>query len=118
MSDESLVRQLMASAKCEVCGQCYEEDNISVLGHDTGMWVLQVNCGACHSQSLIAALVEEEDCTGDGTTEVPVENISDLTDYELEAFRDRVVTGDDFLDMYNFLEGFRGNISQLFRPAS
>ncbi len=116
MSDESFVRQLMASAKCEVCGQPYEENNINVLGHEEEMWVLQVNCGACHSQSLIAALIDEGPATEENTNS-PIEEISDLLDYEQEEFKDRIITGNDFLDMCNFLNGYEGNFSQLFRRA-
>ncbi len=107
MSDESLIRQLTASLKCEVCGQFYSEDDISVLGHDEYFWLLQVRCNACHSQSLFAALVEEE------TNEALSEVIIDLIETEVEKFQECVITADDVLDMFNFLNEFQGDISQL-----
>lgn len=107
MSEENLVRQLMASAKCDVCGRSFEEDDIKILGHDENIWVLEVNCGTCHAQSMLAALKDEE------VVEKSVEEISDLLETELEQFGDVVITGDDVLDMHIFLENFEGDIFQL-----
>ncbi len=107
MSDESLIRQLTASLKCEVCGQLYAQDDVSVLGHDENIWVLQVSCAACHSQSMLAALVEEE--ANEGLPEA----IIDLLETEVGKFQDCVITSDDVLDMLIFLHDFQGDISQL-----
>jgi hypothetical protein len=109
LSDENLVKQFLTSTKCEVCGQCYQEDNISILGHDENMWVLQVCCGSCHSQSLLAALMDEDEDTGSTKVEI----LTDLLETELEKFTETVVTADDVLDMCIFLAGFRGSFSQL-----
>ena len=104
--DKSLIKRLMASMNCGVCGQCYEVDNISVLGHQQDLWFLNAFCSACHTRCLVAAIVEEG--------RVP-KVITDLTEAELERFRNMdTLTADEVLDMRNFLKDFNSDFSQLF----
>ena len=104
--EESLIKKLVASIKCGVCGQRYGADNIRILGHRRDVWYLRALCPACHTQSLVAAVIQEDKLS---------EVITDLTEGELEKFRDAgIVTADDVLDMHNFLKGSSGDFSQLF----
>ncbi len=104
--EENLIKRLMASIECGVCGQHYEVDNINVLGHSEDLWFLRALCAACHAQSLVAAVVKESE-----TLEV----ITDLTEAELDKFRNESgLTADDALDIHNFLKDFNGNFSRLF----
>ena len=103
---ESLIKKLMASMKCGVCGQHYEVDNIEVLGHEENLWFLRVLCVACHTQYLAAAVIKEGKAP---------EVITDLTEAELDKFRDMGrLNADEVLDMHNFLKGFGGDFSHLF----
>ena len=103
--EESLIKKLMASIKCGVCGQCYEIDNIGVLGHHQDLWFLRASCSACHTQCLMAAVIGEE-------REPKV--ITDLTEAELDRFRDAsMLSADEVLDMHNFLKDFDGDFSRL-----
>ena len=104
--EESLIKKLVASVKCSVCGQRYKAGNIDVLGHEEDLWFLRVSCPACNTQYLMAAIIRE-----DGVSEV----ITDLTEAELDRFRnmDRLIP-DDVLDMHNFLKDFDGDFSQIF----
>ena len=104
--EESLIKKLVASVKCSVCGQHYEAGNIDVLGHEEDLWFLRVSCSACNTQYLVAAIIREG--------RVP-EVITDLTEAELDRFRNMdKLTPDDVLDMHNFLKDFDGAFSQLF----
>jgi len=104
--EESLIKRLVASVKCGVCGQRYELENISILGHRQDLWYMEAHCSACHTQSLVAVVVK-----ADGLREV----ITDLSDTELDKFKDMgVLTADDVLDMHNFLKEFSGDFSQFF----
>ncbi len=104
--EEGLIKRLIASIKCGICGQCYEVDNISILGHRQSLWYLRALCSACHTQCLLAAVIKED--------RLP-EFITDLTNAELDKFRDiGVLTADDVLDMHNFLRDFRGDVPRLF----
>ena len=77
--EENLIKRLMASIKCSVCGQCYEVDDIDVLDHREDLWFLRVICSACHDQCLVAAVIKEGKVS---------EVITDLTEAELDRFRD------------------------------
>jgi len=104
--EEGLIKKLMASIKCGVCGQHYEVANIDVLGHQESLWFLKAFCPACHTQCLVAAVIKEDR---------PPEVITDLTKAELDKFEDMgVLTADDMLDMHNFLKDFSGDYFQLF----
>ncbi len=106
LMEETFVKRLMASIKCAVCGQCYETDNISVLGHYEDLWFLRILCSSCHNQCLVAVVIKEN--------RVP-EVVTDLTETELDRFREGgILTADEMLDMHNFLKDFSGGFSQLF----
>ena len=104
--EENRIKKLMASIKCGVCGQHYEVDNVSVIGHQQDLWFLSAFCSACHTQCLVAAVVKEG--------RVP-EVITDLSEAELERFRNAgTLTTDEVLDMHSFLKDFDGDFSRLF----
>ena len=102
--EEGLIKRLMASMKCESCGQHYEVYNIDVLGHREDLWFLRVHCSACHTQCLVAAIVKENRMS---------EVVTDLSEIELDKFKDNVIVTDDVLNMHNFLKNFDGNFSRL-----
>ena len=104
--EEELIKRLMTSIKCGVCGRCYEVDDINILGHHQELWFLGAFCPACHTWCLVAAVVKRD--------KVP-ELVTDLTEVELSKFENGdVITVDEVLDMHNFLKNFNGNASQLF----
>jgi hypothetical protein len=106
MVNDSVIKKLMSSVKCAVCGQCYGEGDVKILGHQEDLWFLDVTCSACHAHCLMAAAIKEETA--------PVV-ITDLTEDELEKFRNAdVLTADEVLDMHSFLMDFDGNFSRLF----
>ena len=103
--EEGLIKKAMGSMKCGVCGQCYEPGNISVLGHEEGLWFLSVFCPSCQTQYLVAAVIRQ------GKT---LEVVTDLTKAELDKFKDAAsLTTDEVLDMHNFLKDFDGDVSRL-----
>ncbi len=106
MVNESIIKKLMSSIKCVVCGQRYKEDGIKILGHQEDLWFLGASCSACHTRCLVAAVIK-----GNMAPEV----ITDLTEAEQEKFRnmDRL-TADEVLDMHNLLKDFDGDIPRLF----
>jgi len=103
--EEKFIKRLMASMKCDSCGQHYEMYNIDVIGHREDLWFLKVLCSACHTQCLVAAVVKED--------RIP-EAVTDLARAELDKFKDNVIEADDVLNIHNFLKNFDGDFSQLF----
>jgi len=109
MVNESVIKKLMSSIKCAVCGQRYEEDGIKILGHQEDLWFLGVSCSVCHTRCLAAAVIKEDKAP---------QVITDLTGADQGKFRnvDRL-TADEVLDMHNFLKNFDGDFSRLLTPS-
>lgn len=104
--EENLVKRLMASIKCNICGQRYEVDDISIIGHEDDLWFLGVFCAACHTRYLVAAEIKED---------IVSKVITDLNEAEPDSVgKVAGLTGDDVLDMHNFLKEFDGDFSRLF----
>ena len=102
--EENIVKKLMTSVKC-TCGSNYKAADVSVLGNHNGMWFFRAYCGACQCSYLVAASVSAKNDTA-----------TDLTPTEFSTFkRQSTLTGDDFLDMHNFLNEFDGDFSRLFK---
>jgi len=104
--EEGLLKKLMATIKCGVCGRGYEAGNIDVVGHEEDLWFLKALCPACHTECLVAAVIKKE--------KVP-EMTSDLAETESQKFSgSEGLSSDDLLDMHNFLKDFDGDFSRLF----
>ena len=103
---ENVIKRVMTSMKCGVCGQRYESANVNVLGRQEDLWFLKVFCSACHTQYLVAAVIKEGRAP---------EVITDLTRAEVNKFKSAArLTADEVLDMHNFLKTFDGDFSRLF----
>lgn len=103
--DENLVRRLISSIKCSVCGQGYERSNVKVIGHDDDVWFVSAYCPACGSHSLVAAVISEESTS---------ESVTDLTEEEFDRFSEvDEVTADDVLDIHALLKEFDGDLATL-----
>lgn len=104
--DYGFVRQLLDNISCVVCSERYDEEDVAVMGQQEQMWMLMVSCHHCGTQGIILAMVKEDE---------GIEFVTDLTPEELERARDLPnITGDDVLDIYQFLRDFDGDFTRLF----
>ncbi len=104
--EEGLLKKLMATIKCSVCGHGYEAGSINVVGREKDLWFLKALCSSCHTECLVAAVIKENKVS---------EVISDLTEVELKRFSEKgELTLDDVLALHNFLKDFDGDFQQLF----
>jgi len=81
-------------------------ENIEILGHEDGLWFLKVLCTTCQSESLIAAVIEENDEHNHVkklTTPKP-EKLSDIT----------LLTANEMLNMHNYLKSSDRDYTRLF----
>ncbi len=112
---EQLVKKLMTAVKCNVCGSYYESDKVDVLGHQEGLWFVAVTCSHCRSQGLVAALIRDAK-----SAEMPevVELSTDVGEPEQlqqqQPASSSPVTGDDLLEVHEFLKEFDGDFRTLF----
>jgi hypothetical protein len=105
--EEGLIKKLMTSLKCTVCGRYYEASAVDVLGHEEDLWFLKASCKACHAEFLVAAVIQESR---------EFEPVKDITTAESVRFEKMgKLTADDVLDMHRFLKDFDGNFSRIFQ---
>ncbi len=113
---EQIVKRLMTTVKCTVCGSNYDGQDVNVLGHQEELWFLTVTCSRCHTRSLVAALVKgagaSEAVAGSHAGAEPCGARTEVGD-PAESPTAKV-TADDVLDMHSFLEGFDGDFRRLF----
>lgn len=106
MAEDDIIKKLMTSVKCTICGHYYKVDDTNVLGHREDLWFLKSHCSSCNSHCLVVAVIKEGRAP---------EVITDLTEAELDKFKGMcLLTGDDVLDMHNFLKDFCGDFCRLF----
>lgn len=99
--DENLIRRLVSTIKCSVCGEGYDGANVRVLGHDDDVWFVSAYCPTCGSHSLVAAVINEGPFS---------ELITDLTEDEFDRFSEAdEITTDDVLDIHDLLKEFDGD---------
>jgi hypothetical protein len=103
---ERLLRQLVGTFRCEVCRCRFDGDHVRIAARHEQLWIISVRCRRCrHQQVFWVARNSDEDEAA----------ITDLTDEEELRFAAMTpVTGDDILDVHQFLEAFDGDFKRLF----
>lgn len=103
-----LIRQIITSIRCAVCGERYDGDDVRLLGRRDELWVMRVVCETCSTQGLVFALVRD----GQPTVEW-----HELTPREQAKFEHMAPLGmDEVLDMRRMLDQFEGDIETLLNP--
>jgi len=103
------IKYLITNVKCAGCAEYYKKEDVRVIGHQEGLWVMAVTCGNCHTQGLVFAMVKEG--------EAP-EILSELTPSEWAALEKMPqISTDEVLDIHKLLRDFEGNFSDLLRKA-
>jgi hypothetical protein len=103
---ERMLKELIGTFRCHVCRRGFERDHVRVAAHHEQLWIVSVRCGLCRNQQVFWVALKEK-----GGQEISRE----LSEVEEERFRAMSpVTGDDVLDMHEFLGGFDGDFERLF----
>ena len=105
--NERLIKRLIATVKCSICGKSYEIDNIEVLGHQDETWFLNIFCPTCDKKAFVTAIIQKEKAQ---------DIISDLaaTRGRITPATDNTISSDDIVELHNFLEDFNGDFLKLF----
>lgn len=104
--DDNLVKELMTTVNCSVCGRRYEAGDVNILYHQRELWFMSVSCQSCRTKGLVAALIKGGE---------KARFVTDLTEKDMARLKEAPpVNADDVLDVHNFLEGFDGDFSSLF----
>lgn len=82
---------------CSVCQHAYSADDVAVLRHSAGSWVLSATCPVCHHNSTFSAFDHP-----------PYTHLPDMG-----AVRLRPLSEDAVRTWADFLERFQGDLSTL-----
>ena len=118
MNDPEWLRGQLTSFTCPACGRRYRDGRINLLAERDGLYFVDLDCSRCGSRTVAIVTVESEDAeaTVADVSDVLGESIPEHLGEPLPAAA-ALVTADDVLEMHEFLIGFRGNVSALFRAG-
>ncbi|MBX6753413.1 hypothetical protein [Thermorudis peleae] len=102
------VRALVLSMvdHCSHCGQPFAAEHLTLIGRTPFMWAFRLSCPNCGAQSLVAAMVGEQDAAAEL-------NRRRRALYRPEHHAEPV-TEDDVRAIREFLEHFDGDFQRLF----
>jgi len=121
MDGPDWLRTQLTSFTCPACGRRYRGSKIRLLAERDGLFFVDLDCVRCGSHTVAIVTVEIDE------TSASITDISDLS-LAVEDLREHLgedlpagaalVTGDDVLEMHEFLADFKGDVDRLFREGS
>jgi len=114
--DADWLRGQLRSFTCPACGEAYGDSQMRLLAEREGLYFLDMECGGCGSRTVAIVTVELEDA------EASIADLSTMPHapayIEQGAPGAEAVSADEVLEMHEFLAGFNGNVTHLFRAAT
>ena len=108
--------------RCSVCHNEFASDDIQVVSRRDDMWMMVVTCNECHGRNFVAAVLGDGDpdaaqmalrkLSEGGRNGLDIPGIGEPT-----VAAGPPVTVDDVIDMHEFLNGFDGDFTRLFRSS-
>ena len=103
---EQSLKKLVSSFRCPVCRRGFDDKQVRVAARHEQLWIVSVRCARCRNQQVFWVALKENQ----GETV-----LRDLSEDEMSTFAAMTpVTGDDILDIHEFLADFDGDFKQLF----
>jgi predicted RNA-binding Zn-ribbon protein involved in translation (DUF1610 family) len=121
MDSPDWLRTQLTSFTCPACGRRYRGSRIRLLAERDGLFFVDLDCSRCGSHTVAIVTVELDD------SELAISDVSDIglpDDVSVTHLGEELpegaalVTGDDVLEMHEFLAGFAGDIDALLRAAA
>lgn len=105
---ERLLKQVVSSFRCSVCRRSFEREHVRVTARHEQLWIVSVRCRVCRNQQVFWVALKGDESGVDSV-------LRDMNRAEEEYFAELApVSGDDVLDMYEFLREFDGDFKALF----
>lgn len=102
---KAVIRQIVAHARCAVCGHSFTLSDVHVIGQRDNAWAMSVKCRECRTQALMLAVV------ANGATHSVY---TDLTPNEWKRFTARPpIAFDDVIGFYSYLDAYTGDFSEI-----
>lgn len=101
-SQERLLRQLIGSRRCQVCRREFDREHMRLAARHDQLWIVSVRCRLCRNQEVFWITPKDFDVDGIVAAE------------RAKSAGQPAITGDDLLDVHQFLKEFDGNFKELF----
>lgn len=111
MDAESWLTGELASFGCAACGEAYGDGHIRLIAQRDELFFVDLSCDHCGSQAVAIVTIQIED---DVATLETGELVPAIVEGEPKDRESGVVSADDVLDAHELLDGFEGDIHQLF----
>ena len=118
MDGPDWLRTQLTSFTCPACGRRYRGSKIRLLAERDGLFFVDLDCSRCGSHTVAIVTVEMDDSQG------LITDISDLT-LDTDSLPEHLgeelpvgaapVTADDVLEMHEYLQAFKGDVTTLLR---
>ena len=120
MESETHIKRIVLDRldRCSVCHRSYASDDLQVLSRKPDMWMMLVRCADCQSRNFVAAVLNDGDAA---EARLALRRLSDEGADVAEAVAKETpplgdpINAGDVIDMHQFLHGFDGDFSRLFR---
>jgi hypothetical protein len=108
MDGADWLRTQLSTFNCSSCGRSYRPSQIRVLAQREELFFVRLSCRGCgtHSVAIVTIQVDDADAAhvDAGELEATIEPVQ----------REPAVSGDDILEMHEFLRDFDGDFMSLF----
>ncbi len=102
---QAMMRQIVARARCAVCGHHFSMSDIHVIGRRENVWAMSVKCRECRTEALLLAVMTE------GKTR-PI--YTDMEPDEWKRFRAcPPVSVDDVITFHRHMRSYNGDFSDI-----
>jgi hypothetical protein len=109
MDGADWLRTQLSAFSCSACGRSYRPSQIRVLAQREELFFVRLSCRGCgtHSVAIVTIQVDEGDAAH--------LDAGDLEEAMEATPGEPAVSGDDLLEMHEFLREFDGDFQALFR---
>jgi hypothetical protein len=114
--DADWLQAQLRSSTCPACGEAYGNSHMRLLAEREGLYFLDLDCTGCGTRTVAIVTIELDDA------EASIADLSvtpqRLPPLDQGAPGATAVSADEVLEMHEFLAGFNGNVTHLFRAAN
>lgn len=118
MNGPEWLHSQLTTFTCPACRRSYGAASIRLLAERDGLFFVDLDCATCKSHSVAIVTVGMDDAES-AIAEIPTAyDVAEQIEPRPPAAGEQPVSADDVLEMHQFLDGFRGDVDQMFRAAA
>jgi len=104
-----ILRHIAENVQCVACHRSYAPEEVHILAHSDGLWVIRVACEYCGTEGLILVMVESRPSR---PSLAALPDLSDRASPPPNQPALRLITEAEVEEIHQFLETYAGNFSE------